>query len=107
MPDQGGGYLGTQYPVPTDPNYYLGQTGLNALTPQAFSSNTLAAMFSPQGMQYTPQANMATNPFLSMFLNSSGQATKLQHKQVPGMATPGDQQQQQEQGMQQPGQGMF
>ena len=78
------GYLGSQYNVPTDPNYYLSQTGLSALTPQAFNANTLAAMFSPQGMQYTPANNMATNPFLSLFMQASSDATKLPQKKIPG-----------------------
>lgn len=80
-----GGFLGTNYPVPTDPNYYLGQVGLSSLVPQAFNANSLAAMFSPQGMEFTPQSAMATNPFLDMFMRSSQDATKLQHRQVPGM----------------------
>ena len=79
------GYLGTTYLVPSDPNYYLSQTGLSALTPQAFNADTLSAMFSPQGMQYTPANNMATNPFLSLFMQSSADAMKLPRKQVPGM----------------------
>ena len=86
------GYLGSNYSVPTDPNYYLSQVGLSALTPQAFNADSLAAMFSPQGMQYTPANNMATNPFLELFMRDSGQAMKLQRKQVPGQQDPSQQQ---------------
>ena len=88
-----GGYLGTSYNVPTDPQYYLSQTGLSSLAPQAFNADTLAAMFSPQGMQYTPANNMATNPFLELFMKSSGDAMKLQRKQIPGQppSSPQDQ----------------
>ena len=87
--DASTGYLGSNYSVPTDPNYYLGQVGLSSLTPQAFNADTLAAMFSPQGMQYTPANNMATNPFLELFMKSSGDAMKLQRKQVPGQGPEG------------------
>lgn len=90
-PQGGGGYLGTTYNVPTDPNYYLSQVGLSSLTPQAFNSNSLAAMFSPQGMTQTPINAQANNPFEELFMKSSQDATKLQHKIVPGM---NDQQQQ-------------
>lgn len=85
MPDPSGGYLGTSYPTPTDPSYYLSQVGLSGLTPQAFNADSMAAMFSPQGMQYTPVNNMATNPFLSLFMQDASGATKLQRKQVDGM----------------------
>ncbi len=77
--------MGTQYTAPTDASYYLGQLGLQGLTPQAFNANTLSSMFSPQGMQFTPANNMATNPFLSLFMDQAGKETKLQRRQVPGM----------------------
>lgn len=80
-----GGYLGTSYPVPTDPSYYLSQTGLSSLAPSAFNADTLSAMFSPQGMLDTPVNAQATNPFESLYLQSSQDATRLQRKQVPGM----------------------
>lgn len=84
------GYLGSSYPVPTDPNYYLSQTGLSSLLPQAFNQQTLAGMFAPQSMQYTPANTMATNPFLQLFMNASEQGTRLQRKlgpeDVPGGA---------------------
>lgn len=85
MPSPAQGYLGTDYGVPTDPGYYLGQTGMSQLTPQAFNANTMSAMFSPQGMQFTPANAQATNPFLEMVMKSADSATKLQHRQVPGM----------------------
>lgn len=95
MPDPQQGYLGSQFPVPTDPSYYLGQVGLSALSPQAFNANTLSAMFSPQGMQFTPANAMATNPFLSMFMQDAQNATKMQRKSAPnGMQQPGQDQQQ-------------
>ena len=75
--------------MPTDPNYYLSQVGLSSLAPQAFNADTLSAMFSPQGMLNTPVNAQATNPFESLFLDSSNNATKLQRKQVPGMVMPG------------------
>ena len=81
----GGGYLGTSYPVPTDASYYLGQTGLGSLEPQAFNANTLMSMMAPQGMQYTPVNSMATNPFMQLFLQDAAQGTKLQREKVPGM----------------------
>jgi hypothetical protein len=81
-------YLGSTYPAPTDPNYYLSQVGLSSLAPQAFNADTLSAMFSPQGMNQTPINAQATNPFESLFLQSSQDATKLQRKQVPGMQMP-------------------
>lgn len=84
-----GGYLGTTYQVPTDPNYYLSQVGLSSLAPQAFNADSLSAMFSPQGMNQTPVNAQATNPFESLFMQSSQDATKLQRKIVPGMGTPG------------------
>lgn len=84
-----GGYLGTTYNVPTDPNYYLNQVGLSSLAPQAFNADSLSAMFSPQGMNQTPVNAQATNPFESLFMQSSQDATKLQRKQVPGMTPPG------------------
>lgn len=77
-------YQGTAYPVPTDPNYYLSQTGLASLQPQAFNANTLASMMSPQGMSNTPINNLATNPFLQLFMQSNEQATKLPRKQTGG-----------------------
>lgn len=93
MPDPAQGYLGSQFPIPTDPSYYLGQVGLSALSPQAFNANTLSAMFSPQGMQYTPVNAEATNPFLAMFMQDSQNATKGQRKVAPnGMQQPGQQQ---------------
>lgn len=79
-----GGYLGSSFPTPTDPNYYLGSTGLSSLVPQAFNANTLAAMFAPQGMQYTPANSMASNPFLQQFLQASSQALKGQRPQTGG-----------------------
>ena len=78
----GSGYLGSSYPVPTDPSYYLGQVGLSSLVPQAFNADTLAAMFSPQGMNQTPVNSMATNPFLGMFMNASENATKLPQRKT-------------------------
>ncbi|MDE2100685.1 MAG: hypothetical protein KGL39_25800 [Patescibacteria group bacterium] len=92
-----GGYLGTSYPVPTDPSYYLSQTGLSSLAPSAFNADTLSAMFSPQGMLNTPVNAQATNPFESLYLQSSQDATRLQRKQVPGMDW-GQQPQQQQMG---------
>lgn len=82
------GFLGTTYPVPTDPNYYLSQTGLSSLAPQAFNADSLSAMFSPQGMNQTPVNAQATNPFEQLFMQSSQDATKLQRKNVPGMTPP-------------------
>lgn len=93
---QGQGYLGTSYPVPVDPSYYLSQVGLSSLTPQAFNSNSLSAMFSQQGMTQTPVNAQASNPFEQLFMKSSADATKLQRKQVPGMemtGQPGQEQQ--------------
>lgn len=81
-------FLGTSYPAPTDPNYYLSQTGLSSLAPQAFNADSLSAMFSPQGMTQTPVNAQSTNPFESLYLQSSQDATKLQRKQVPGMQIP-------------------
>lgn len=75
-------YLGTNYPVPTDANYYLQQSGLGSLMPQSFTQAGMASMFSPQSMQYTPANAMATNPFLQMYLGSNEDATRLQSKQV-------------------------
>lgn len=96
MNPTGQGYLGTSYPVPTDPQYYLAQTGLSSLAPQAFNADTMSAMFSPQGMVNTPINAQATNPFESLFMKSSEDATKLQRKIVPGMNTgPGQQEEQQ------------
>lgn len=70
MATQQNGYLGSSFGAPTDPNYYLGQTGLQSLVPQAFNANSLSSMFSPQGMQWTPVNEQATNPFESMFLGA-------------------------------------
>ncbi len=74
--------MGTSYPVPTDPNYYLQQMGLNQLIPQAMTSNSMAAMFAPQGLQYTPANALASNPFLQLYMNSSAQGTRLARPQV-------------------------
>ena len=75
----------TTSPVPTDPGYYLNQVGLGSLQPQAFNADTLAAMFAPQSIANTPVNNLATNPFFSLFLQGAQDATKLQHKNVPGL----------------------
>ena len=97
-PTAAGGFLGTTYPAPTDPNYYLNQVGLSSLAPSAFNADSLSAMFSPQGMQQTPVNAQATNPFEQLFMQSSQDATKLQRKQVPGMTPPAPGQPDQSQG---------
>ena len=74
--DTSGGSLGTSFPAPTDPNYYLGQTGLSSLQSQPMNANTLAAMFAPQGLQYTPANELATNPFLSLYMDAQNQALR-------------------------------
>jgi hypothetical protein len=79
-------YQGTTYGQPTDPSSALSTTGLAALQPQAFNADTLAAMFSPQGMENTPVNSEATNPFLQMYLDANNQATKMQRKDVGGMS---------------------
>lgn len=92
-----GGYLGTNYPTPTDPNFYLSQVGLSSLVPQAFNANTLSAMFAPQGMQYTPVNSQATNPFEQSFMQDAAKSLKLQQRKPgPGQE---DQQQMQQEGM--------
>lgn len=86
MADAPTGYLGSNYPTPTDPSYYLNQTGLNSLTPGAFNADTLNALFSPSGMQWTPQPAIASNPFAAMMMNSADQATHLKKLQTGGQA---------------------
>lgn len=94
MPDPSqANFLGTNYPAPTDPNYYLSQTGLSSLVPQAFNADTLAAMFAPQGMQFTPYNSLATNPFLSQFMQGQAQGLLNQRPKNPNDVPPQSQQQ--------------
>ena len=86
MNPTGANFLGStaSAAVPTDPSYYLNQVGLSSLVPSAYNADTLAAMFSPQGMQYTPANAQATNPFEAQFLQSAGEAMKLRRPSTAG-----------------------